>query len=91
MLLQTSQIFLFFMARSKSVTPKSECVVLHAHARDSSIRVCYNATLRGVLFTGIVMILAAAFEFNPDQSPSIKKRPSDDMELSEVHNHVIVM
>ncbi len=31
------------------------------------------------------MILTAAFEFNSDQSPLVKKRPSDDMELSEVH------
>ncbi len=37
-----------------------------------------------VLLAGIVMILAAAFEFNSDQSQLVKKRPSDDMELSEV-------
>ncbi|XP_064404076.1 translocation protein SEC63 homolog [Halichondria panicea] len=54
-LLQTSQIYLYFMARSKSITPKR-----------------------------VVMILTAAFEFNSDQSPLVKKRPSDDMELSEI-------
>ena len=40
--------------------------------------------ITSVLVLGIVMILTAAFEFNSDQSPLIKKRPSDDMELSEV-------
>ena len=30
------------------------------------------------------MILTAAFEFNPEQSPLVKHRPSDDLELSEV-------
>ena len=34
---------------------------------------------------GVLAILTSASEFNPQMSQVVKARPSDDLELSEVH------
>ena len=38
-----------------------------------------------VCHAGLLMVLTAAFEFNPQYSKLLPPRPSDDEELNEVH------
>ena len=39
-----------------------------------------------IIIVGVVAILTCAAEFNPQMSQVVKARPSDDTELTEVHD-----